>query len=75
MRKLAKLFPAAVIKDPDIQLIFRPVDTQLREMSRYYGYKEDEFKRMIEQNGSLEDLRGDMLMSKVLDKLAQYADK
>lgn len=28
LRKLAKLFPAAVIKDPDIQLIFRPVDTQ-----------------------------------------------
>ena len=28
LRKLAKLFPAAVIEDPDVQLVFRPVDTQ-----------------------------------------------
>ena len=28
LRKLAKLFPTAVIEDPDVQLVFRPVDTQ-----------------------------------------------
>ena len=28
LRKLAKLFPAAVIEDPDVQFVFRPVDTQ-----------------------------------------------
>lgn len=67
LRNIAKL--------EDISVANEELEAQISIMSRYYGYKEDEFKRMIEQNGSLEDLRGDMLMSKVLDKLAQYADK
>lgn len=67
LRKAAKAEEVSVSEDE--------LNTQISVMSRYYGYKEDDFRRMLEQNGSVEDLRTDILNSKVLDKLASYIDK
>ncbi|MEA4862481.1 MAG: trigger factor [Victivallaceae bacterium] len=67
LRKAAKVEDVSVSNDE--------LDAQVAIMSRYYGYKEDDFRRMLEQNGSIEDLRTDILNSKVLEKLASYIEK
>ena len=53
----------------------REVDAQLREMSRYYGYKEKEFRDMLEKNGGMDDLQLDLMNAKVLNLLAEAAVK
>lgn len=67
LRKLAKA--------EDITLEESEVDAQLREMSRYYGYKEKEFRSMLEKNGGMDDLQLDILSNKVLNHLADQATK
>ncbi len=67
LRKLAKA--------ESITLEENEVDAQLREMSRYYGYKEKEFRAMLEQNGGMDDLQLDILSNKVLNHLADQATK
>ena len=51
------------------------LDAQIAVMSRYYGYKEDEFRKLLSRNGSIENLRNNILMNKTLDKIAEYAGK
>ncbi len=67
LRKLAKL--------EDIKLERAEVDAQLREMSRYYGYSEKDFRSMLEKNGGMEDIQLDIMNAKVLSKLAEEAAK
>ncbi len=73
LRKTLILRKAAKVED--VSVSNEELDAQVAVMSRYYGYKEDDFRRMLEQNGSIEDLRTDILNSKVLEKLASYIDK
>ena len=44
-------------------------------MSRYYGYKEKEFRDMLEKNGGMDDLQLDLINAKVLNQLAEAAVK
>ena len=67
LRKIAKL--------EDVKLDPKEVDAQLREMSRYYGYKEKEFRDMLEKNGGMDDLQLDLMNAKVLNLLAEAAVK
>lgn len=67
LRKLAKA--------EGIKLEENEVDDHLREMSRYYGYKEKEFRSMLEKNGGMDDLQLDILSNKVLNHLADLATK
>jgi len=67
LRKLAKA--------EGIKLEESEVDEHLREMSRYYGYKEKEFRAMLEKNGGMDDLQLDILSNKVLNHLADQATK
>lgn len=67
LRKIAKL--------EKISLDQKEVDAQLRDMSRYYGYKEKEFRDMLEKNGGMDDLQLDLLNAKVLNQLAEAAVK
>ncbi|MDR0931425.1 MAG: trigger factor [Victivallales bacterium] len=67
LRKIAKL--------ENITLEEGEVDSQLSEMSRYYGYKENEFRAMLEKNGGMDDLQLDILCNKVLNRLAEMAGK
>ncbi|MBS1370298.1 MAG: trigger factor [Lentisphaeria bacterium] len=64
-----------IAKAEDIKLEEGEVDAQLREMSRYYGYKEKEFRSMLEKNGGMDDLQLDILSNKVLNHLAEMATK
>ncbi len=67
LRKIAKL--------EDVKLDPKEVAAQLREMSRYYGYKEKEFRDMLEKNGGMDDLQLDLMNAKVLNLLAEAAVK
>ncbi len=62
-----------VAKAENISLEQSEVDSQLRDMSRYYGYKEKEFRAMLEKNGGMDDLQLDILNAKVLNHLAEQA--
>ncbi len=72
LRKMLILRKVAIIEG--VEVPDNELDAQVNMMARYYGYKEDEFRKMIERNGSMEDLRNDILANKVLDLLATYAD-
>lgn len=48
---------------------------QLESMSRYYGYKLQDMRAMIEKNGAAEELRQDLLNSKALFQVAEAALK
>ncbi len=65
LRKIAKL--------EKISLDQKEVDARLRDMSRYYGYKEKEFRNMLEKNGGMDDLQFDLINAKVLNQLAEAA--
>ena len=67
LRKIAKL--------ENISLSQGEVDEQLNQMSRYYGYKEKEFRAMLEKNGGMDDLQLDLINAKVLSMLAESAAK
>lgn len=67
LRKIARL--------EKITLDQKEVDAQLRNMSRYYGYKEKEFRDMLEKNGGMDDLQLDLINAKVLNQLAEAAVK
>ena len=67
LRKVARL--------EEIKIDQQEVDAQLRDMSRYYGYKEKEFRDMLEKNGGMDDLQLDMINAKVLNHLAEAAVK
>lgn len=54
----------------EITVSQQEVDSQLKHMSRYYGYNEKEFRNMLDQSGGMEDLQLDLLSAKVLDFLA-----
>ena len=43
-------------------------------MSRYYGYKEKEFRAMLEKTGGIEEMHLDILNAKVADFLAANAE-
>ena len=67
LRKIAKL--------EKISLSQGEIDEQLNQMSRYYGYKEKEFRSMLEKNGGMDDLQLDLINAKVLNMLAESAAK
>ena len=64
-----------VAKAEGIKLENAEVDAQLRDMSRYYGYKEKEFRAMLEKNGGMDDLQLDIMNAKVLNQLVDAATK
>lgn len=67
LRKIAKL--------EKIELSRSDVDAQLKGMSQYYGYKEKEFRAMLEKTGGMDELQLDMLNAKVLDFLVTKAEE
>ena len=69
-----KLILRKIALNEDIDVSNQELDAQISMMARYYGYKENDFRKMIERNGSIEDLRADILSNKVLDQLAKFAD-
>lgn len=64
-KKIAKL--------ENIKVEENEVDNQIKGMSRYYGYKEGELRKLMESNGSIDDVHSDILMSKVTEFLIDNA--
>ena len=64
-----------VAKAEGIKLDRAEVDAQLRDMSRYYGYKEKDFRNMLEKNGGMDELQLDIMNAKVLNQLVEAATK
>ncbi|MEG1979730.1 MAG: hypothetical protein RR060_03340, partial [Victivallaceae bacterium] len=64
-RKIAKLENIAVEGND--------VEEQIKAMSQYYGYKSKDLRRMIEQNGSMDDLQLDIVNAKVAELLVENA--
>jgi trigger factor len=58
----------------DINVDSKEVDQQIKGLSSYYGYKEKELRRMMEQSGGLEDMQIDIMMNKVTDFLLDKAE-
>ena len=51
------------------------IDAQISSMSRYYGYKPNELRNMLEKTGGMGELELDMMNGKVLDFLVDNCDK
>lgn len=65
----------AVAKAENISVSDEEVAYQMETMSRYYGYKVQEMRNLLSKNGSLDELRQDMLNAKVMYQLAENALK
>ncbi len=73
--KLRKLFICRRIAEKEnISVDSKEVDSQLKGMSKYYGYKEKELRSMLEKNGGMEDIQLDLMISKVMDFLVNKAE-
>ncbi len=63
-----------IAKREDIKVENSEMDAQLKNYSRYYGYRANELRRYMEQSGRMDDLQLDMLMEKVTGFLADNAE-
>ncbi len=74
-QELRKMFICRKIAEQEkITVEQHEISGQLKDMSRYYGYKEKELLAMMEKNGAMEDMHMDMLKSKVFAFLIDHAD-
>ncbi len=74
--KLRRLFVCRKIAEKEkITVDGKEVDTQIKGMSKYYGYKEKELRSMLEKNGGMEDLHLDLMVGKVMDFLVKKAEE
>lgn len=75
-KELRKLFILRKIaQNEKISINREEFDSQLKGMSYYYGYKENELRAMLEKTGGMEELQMDMVKQKVLAFLAEQAAK
>jgi FKBP-type peptidyl-prolyl cis-trans isomerase (trigger factor) len=65
LRKIAKL--------EDINVEQHEIDGQIKGMSQYYGYKENELRAMMEKSGGMEEMHLEILTAKVSEFLADNA--
>ena len=49
-------------------------DTQIKQMSSYFGYKEKDMLKAIRQNGAIGEIHADLLTGKVLDHIVATAE-
>lgn len=66
LRKIAKL--------EDISVEEAEVDQQIRGISMYMGYKDDELKKRLMSSGNIQKIADDVLIRKVSDFLADNAE-
>ncbi len=72
--KLTRFFVMQQIaKKENIQVGENEVDLQIKGMSRYYGLRANDLRKVMEENGGIEDLQMDMLVGKVVEFLASKA--
>ncbi|MCP3967323.1 MAG: trigger factor [Lentisphaerae bacterium] len=73
--KLRRMFiMRKIAKAENISVEQHEIDGQIKNMSKYYGYKEKEFRSMLEKSGGMEDMHLDILAAKVSDFLVDNAE-
>ncbi|QSH40146.1 trigger factor [Lentisphaerota bacterium ZTH] len=73
--KLRRMFiMRKIAKAEDINVEQHEIDGQIKNMSKYYGYKEKEFRSMLEKSGGMEDMHLDILAAKVSEFLVDNAE-
>jgi len=65
LRKIASL--------ENIHVEQQELDRHIQGMSSYYGYKERDVRKMLDRNGGMGEMQAEILMSKVLDLVADKA--
>ena len=73
-KQLKKFFILRKIADAEnIKVEQHEIDSQIQGMSTYYGYKERDVRKALDRNGGMGEMHADILMSKVLDLVAEKA--
>ena len=62
-----------IAEKENIKVESHEFDGELKNMSKYYGYKEKELRSMLEKSGGIEEMHLDILSGKVSDFLAKNA--
>jgi FKBP-type peptidyl-prolyl cis-trans isomerase (trigger factor) len=62
-----------IAEKENIKVESHEFDGELKNMSKYYGYKEKELRSMLEKSGGIEEMHLDILSGKVSEFLAKNA--
>lgn len=74
--RLSRIFVMQKIaKAENITVVEQELDMQIKGLSRYYGYKSQDLRKMLNENGGIEDMQMDILVAKVTDFLVANAAK
>ena len=70
--KLVKIFVLKKIAQAEeITVTQDEVDTQIEMLSQYYGYKPSDLRKMMDENGGMDDVQIEMMMAKVADFIVE----
>ncbi len=70
--KLTKIFVLKKIAQAEeITVTQDEVDTQIEMLSQYYGYKVNDLRKMMDENGGMDDVQIEMMMAKVADFIVE----
>ncbi len=73
-KQLKRFFILRKIADIEgVKVEQHEVDSQIQGMSAYYGYKEKDVRKALDRNGGMGEMHSEILMSKVLDLIADKA--
>lgn len=73
-KQLKKFFILRKIADVEgVKVEQQEVDSHIQGMSAYYGYKERDVRKALDRNGGMGEMQAEILMSKVLDLIAEKA--
>lgn len=74
--RLKRLFiMQKIAKAENISVNDNELEAQIKGLSRYYGCKSQELRKMLNENGGIEDMQMDILTSKVTEFLVSNAAK
>ena len=74
-KSLKRFFVVRKIADAEkLEVSKKEFDTQIKQMSSYFGYKEKDMLKAIRQNGAIGEIHADLLTGKVLDHIVATAE-
>ena len=74
-KSLKRFFVVRKIADAEkLEVSKEEFDTQIKQMSSYFGYKEKDMLKAIRQNGAIGEIHADLLTGKVLDHIVATAE-
>jgi len=74
--RLARIFiMQKIAKEENISVVEQELENQIKGLSRYYGCKSQDLRKMLNENGGIEDMQMDILVAKVTDFVVANAAK